>query len=111
MSPRRGSLKHLLQWLIAGSRGGVNRARIIDALKDEPKNANQICNILSVDYRTARHHLKILEKNRLITSVGERYGMMYFLSTELEEHYELFEEIWNRFGNRLKKEGRGVKGQ
>jgi len=97
------SLAHLLQWLIAGTRGGVNRARIIAAVHEAPQNANQLTGLLEVDYRTVRHHLDILEKNGLIISIGERYGKMYFPSLELEENYDLFEEIWIRIGKRLKK--------
>ncbi|MBC8225139.1 winged helix-turn-helix transcriptional regulator [Candidatus Bathyarchaeota archaeon] len=103
MAPRSRSFRHLLHWLIAGSRGGVNRAKIISILNDEPMNANQLTGILEVDYRTVRHHLDVLEKNGVITPMGERYGMMYFLSPEMEENYQVFEEIWNRFGNKEKK--------
>jgi DNA-binding transcriptional ArsR family regulator len=46
-----------------------------------------------MDYRTIRHHLKVLEKNRIITSAGDRYGTTYFLSPAMEENYALFEEI------------------
>jgi DNA-binding transcriptional ArsR family regulator len=92
----------LLHWLIAGSRGGVNRARIISAVHEIPQNANQLTGLLKVDYRTVRHHLDILEKNGLITSMGERYGKMYFISVELEENYRIFEEIWVRIGNKSK---------
>jgi len=46
-----------------------------------------------------RHHLDILEKNGLVTSMGPRYGKVYFLSSELEAGYGDFEEIWNRIGN------------
>ena len=104
MSSRKRNFRHLLQWLIAGSRGGVNRGRIIQALREEPLNANQLGNLLEVDYRTVRHHLDILMKNGVITSMGERYGKMYFLSQELEESWGDFEEIWARIGNKLKRE-------
>ena len=40
--------------------------------------------------------IDVLEKNDLITSMGERYGKMYFLSVELEENYGDFVEIWER---------------
>lgn len=103
MAPRKRSYKHLLQWLIVGTRGGVNRARIINAIREEPRNANQLRNLLEVDYRTVRHHLDVLEKNGLVTSMGERYGRIYFLSPELEENFDLFEEIWNEIGKKLKK--------
>ena len=104
MSSRKRNFRHLLQWLIAGSRGGVNRGRIIQALREEPLNANQLGNLLEVDYRTVRHHLDVLVKNGLVTSMGERYGKMYFLSQELEESWGDFEEIWVRIGNKLKRE-------
>ena len=93
MSASKRSLKYLLGWLIAGTRGGFTRAKILKALREKPQNANQLANLVKMDYRTIRHHLKVLLKNRLITSVGEGYGTTYFLSQVLEENYELFEEI------------------
>jgi DNA-binding transcriptional ArsR family regulator len=89
-------LKYLLGWLIAGTRGGPSRARIIEILKETPQNANQLATALKMDYRTIRHHLKVLEKNRIITTAGEGYGTTYFLSPVLEENYALFEEIVKR---------------
>ena len=105
MASRIRIFKHLLQWLIVGSRGGVNRGRIIETLRKEPLNANQLCKALGVDYRTVRHHLDVLEKNGLVTSMGERYGKIYFISQELDENYEDFVEIWKRIGKKSKKEG------
>jgi len=49
-----------------------------------------------MDYRTIRHHLEVLEKNKIITSMGEGYGTTYFLSQMMEENYALFEEILNK---------------
>jgi len=103
MASRSRPFKHLLQWLIAGTRGGANRAQIIMAIREEPRNANQLANLLGVDYRTVRHHLDVLEKNRLITSMGDQYGKMYFPSAELEANFEVFEEIWNEIGKKLKR--------
>ena len=90
------SLKYLIGWLIAGTRGGATRAKIIEALKETPQNANQLANQLGMDYRTIRHHLKVLEKNKIITAAGEGYGVTYFLSPAMEENYVLFEEILKR---------------
>jgi DNA-binding transcriptional ArsR family regulator len=89
-------LKYLLGWLIAGTRGGPTRAKIIETLKETPQNANQLATALKMDYRTIRHHLKVLEKNRIITTAGEGYGTTYFLSPVMEENYVLFEEIVKR---------------
>jgi DNA-binding transcriptional ArsR family regulator len=93
MYARPQSLKYVLGWLIAGMRGGATRAKIISALKESPQNANQLANLVGKDYRTIRHHLRVLEKNRIIVSAGDKYAATYFLSPEMEENYALFEEI------------------
>jgi DNA-binding transcriptional ArsR family regulator len=93
MSVSARPFKYLLGWLIVGTRGGLSRAKIIETLKETPRNANQLANLLELDYRTIRHHLEVLEKNRMITSAGEGYGITYFLSPAMEENYDLFEEI------------------
>jgi DNA-binding transcriptional ArsR family regulator len=93
MSASARPFKYLLGWLILGTRGGLSRAKIIKTLKETPQNANQLANLLELDYRTIRHHLEVLEKNRMITSAGEGYGITYFLSPAMEENYDLFEEI------------------
>ena len=106
MSIRVRPLKYLLGWLIAGSRGGITRAKIIETLRENPQNANQLATSLGMDYRTIRHHLKILLKNRLITSTGDGYGKTYFLSVDLEENYVLFEEILNKLWKKQKRGNR-----
>ncbi len=93
MSANTRQLKYLLGWLIAGTRGGPTRAKIIEILKENPQNANQLASSLGMDYRTIRHHLNVLQKNKITTSVGEGYGMTYFLSQTMEENYSVFEEI------------------
>ncbi len=103
MSVRVRPLKYLLGWLIAGTRGGVTRAKIIETLREKPQNANQLANSLEMDYRTIRHHLKILQKNRIITSAGNGYGKTYFLSTEMEENYGVFKEILNKLWKKQKR--------
>jgi DNA-binding transcriptional ArsR family regulator len=100
MSSNVRSLKYLLGWLIAGTRGGPTRAKIIAALKQSPMNANQLATLLKMDYKTMRHHLDVLEKNKIITSIGDRYGATYFLSQTMEDNYAMFEEIVNKIGKK-----------
>ena len=100
MSSNARSLRYLLGWLIAGTRGGPTRAKIIVALKEIPQNANQLATLLKMDYKTMRHHLEVLEKNRIITSIGDRYGATYFLSQTMEDNYALFEEIVKKIGKK-----------
>ena len=89
-------LKYLLRWLIAGTRGGGTRAQIIKTIRENPQNANQLANHLKLDYKTVRYHLEVLEKNRIITTVGDKYGAIYFLTQTMEDNYSLFEEIMNK---------------
>lgn len=93
MSSDARSIKYLLGWLIAGTKGGLSRAKIMQALNEAPQNANQLATKLGMDYRTIRHHLEVLEKNRIITSAGEGYGVTYFLTPMIEANYAVFEEI------------------
>ena len=104
MSASARPLKYLLGWLIAGTRGGLTRAKILKILKETPQNANQLASQLKMDYRTIRHHLEVLQKNRIITSAGEGYGMTYFLSPSMEENYALFEEIVDKIWKKQKRE-------
>ncbi len=88
--------------MIGGTRGGYNRARLINAIHENPQNAHQLSQELHLDYSTIRHHLEALEKNGLVTSLGDGYGLMYFLSENLLDNYEFFTEIWEKIGNKKK---------
>jgi predicted transcriptional regulator len=90
--------KRLLWWILVGSAGGFNRSRILQELTKTPRNANELATILKLDYKTTRHHLEMLKKNRLITTMGNGYGTVYFPSDLLEENMHLFKEIWGKIG-------------
>lgn len=94
-------LRRLLWYLLGGTRGGENRARIIRELLARPSNLNQLATRLNLEYRTIKHHIEVLRKNSLIVSRGESYGMTYFLSQYLEAHIELFNEICRRINLNL----------
>jgi len=87
------TVKHLLQWLILGSKGGITRTKILTTLNEKPMNANNLSKKLEMDYKTIQHHLKILEQNQLINSIGNKYGQIYVISTQLEEEYDLFKKM------------------
>lgn len=92
-------MNRLLWWLIAGSKGGASRAIMLRHLHHRPSNANQLATALSLDYKTVRHHLRVLEENGLVTTVNrEGYGAMYFLSSVMESSYQEFEEICSKIG-------------
>jgi DNA-binding transcriptional ArsR family regulator len=85
--------KRLLWYLFAGSRGGENRIRIIDLLKERPYNMNQLAEAIGVDYKAVQHHIGVLEKNNMVTKTGEKYGVLYFISNYLEVNIEAFNEV------------------
>jgi DNA-binding transcriptional ArsR family regulator len=85
--------KRLLWFLFAGSRGGDNRMKIIDLLKERPYNINQLSESLGLDYKAIQHHILVLQKNNMITKMGEKYGVLYFISNYLEANIEAFNEI------------------
>jgi len=85
--------KRLLWFIFTGSRGGLNRLKIISKLKENPLNTNQLAKELGLDYKAIQHHIKVLEKNNLITKAGEKYGVIFFISTFLEVNMGTFEEI------------------
>ena len=85
--------KRLLWFVFAGSRGGLNRLKIMKILKEKPSNINQLATDLGFDYKAIQHHIKVLAKNNLITKEGEKYGITYFVSTFLEVNMEAFDEI------------------
>jgi DNA-binding transcriptional ArsR family regulator len=87
-------MKDLLWWLCVGSKGGINRGRIIELLQKNPYNAYNISEILELNYKTVRHHLKLLEEHKIVvTPPGVKYGAVYFLSEEMKENMELFEKF------------------
>jgi predicted transcriptional regulator len=86
-------MEQALWYLIAGTRGGENRARIIRSLDDRPKNANRLSETLDLDYKTVRHHIEMLEEYGTVESGGNDYGEMYFLTDRFEKNRETFEEI------------------
>jgi len=46
-----------------------------------------------LDYKAIQHHIGVLEKNNLITRVGDKYGANFFISTFLEVNLDVFDEI------------------
>ena len=85
--------KRLLWFVFAGSRGGLNRLKIISKLRENPFNTNQLAKEMGLDYKAIQHHIRVLEKNNMITKVGEKYNVTYFISTYLEVNMGAFEEI------------------
>lgn len=90
-------MRNVIYYLIAGTKGGETRARIINNIKQEPKNSYKIANTLNLDYKTVQHHLKILIDNGVFIRRGS-YGAVYFISNLMDENMRYFDEIWDKLG-------------
>jgi len=88
--------RRLLWYLFAGSKGGENRIKIIKLLQDTPLNINRMAEVLNLDYKAVQHHVDVLQKNNLVSRMGEKYGIMYFVSNYLESNMDTFKEIVNK---------------
>ncbi|PKL68724.1 MAG: ArsR family transcriptional regulator [Methanobacteriales archaeon HGW-Methanobacteriales-1] len=87
-------MKKLIWWLFMGSKGGINRAKITNLIDEKPCNAHQISEELNLNYKTVKHHLRLLEENNvIICTKGVSYGALFFISDEMEANYKIFEKI------------------
>ena len=86
-------MEKALWYLLAGTRGGQNRVRLIRSLSDRPRNANQLADQLDLDYNTVRHHLDMLIDHDVVERGEANYGALYFLTDGFERHRDEFERI------------------
>lgn len=80
-------------YVLAGTRGGENRARILTAVDERPRNPNQLAEALDLNYSTVRHHLEVLAENGMVERAGEGYGAVYLPSDLARANWELVERI------------------
>ena len=83
----------MLWYVFVGTRGGENRARLLRALNDQPRNPNQLADDLNLDYTTIRHHLDVLVENDILRNSGDEYGAIYLPSDRAQTNWEMIEEI------------------
>lgn len=86
-------MEAVLWYVLTGTRGGTNRARILRALDDRPRNANQLAEALDLDYKTVRHHLDVLVENGVLEDSGDDYGAVYLPTDRARHHWDTIEEI------------------
>ena len=92
-------IKMLLWSTFAGSKGCINRVKIVSQLRKTPLNTNQLSKQLRLDYKVIERHLDILDEYGFVIKVGDRYGTTYFLSSLLESNLNLFDEVADKAKN------------
>ncbi len=90
------TLRNILLWILLGTKGGIRRATIINALKERPMTASQLQRMMGLDYKTIRYHLDLLLENKLVEPIGKRYGQLYIITPMLEADYEVFLGLWGK---------------
>jgi len=86
-------MEAVLWYVLTGTRGGENRLRILQALRERPRNANQLAEDLDLDYKTVRHHLDVLADNGIVTDSGDDYGAVYLLTDRAEHNWDTVRTI------------------
>jgi len=93
--------RKLLLYLFTGTKGGYTRLKIIISLEERPFNTHQLSKELGFDYKAIQHHMRILEKNNLVTKVGEKYGAIFHLSNFLEVNIGALGEVIDRLERKM----------
>jgi DNA-binding transcriptional ArsR family regulator len=86
-------MEGVLWHVLASSRGGPTRVRIVRALEERPYNANELADRLELDYTTVRHHLDVLQENSVVRSTDDDYAAVYLFTDQVEDHWDVVEEI------------------
>jgi len=93
--------RKLLIYLFTSTRGGFTRLRIIMHLLEKPFNTHQLAQILDLDYKAVQHHMKVLEKNNMVSKIGEKYGAIFHLSNFLELNIHTLEEAIDKLDRKM----------
>jgi len=96
----RRTMEGTLWHVLSGTKGGPNRARILRAIHERPRNANQLADTLDLDYKTVRHHLDVLREEKLVRRSGDEYGAIYLPSDRIRQYWDTAEEIIERVTSR-----------
>jgi len=93
--------RKLLLYLFTSTRGGFTRLRIIIHLLDKPYNTHQLSQVLDLDYKAVQHHMKVLQKNNMVSKIGEKYGAIFHLSNFLEINIGALEEAIDKLDRKM----------
>jgi len=88
-------------FLFTGARGGFTRLRIVMLLLEKPYNTHQLALELGLDYKAVQHHMKILEKNNLVSKIGEKYGAVFHISNFLEYNIGALNEAIDKLDRKM----------
>ncbi|MFC7232795.1 winged helix-turn-helix domain-containing protein [Saliphagus sp. GCM10025308] len=86
-------MEDVLWYVLASSRGGPTRVRILRALEERPRNANQLATDLEFDYTTIRHHLDVLMENNVVRRTDDDYAAVYLFTEQVRSNWDTVETV------------------
>lgn len=86
-------MEPVLWYVLTGTRGGVNRIRLLRAVDERPRNANRLADDLDLSYDTVRHHLDVLVDNDVVRASGDEYGAVYLPTDAARSNWDVVEQI------------------
>ena len=54
-----------------------------------------------MDYKAIQHHIRIMEKNNLVSKIGEKYGAMFHISAFLEYNIRALDEAIDKLDRKM----------
>jgi DNA-binding transcriptional ArsR family regulator len=70
-------------------------------LLEKPYNTHQLAQALDLDYKAVQHHMKVLQKNNMISKIGEKYGAIFHLSNFLEINIGALDEAIDKLDRKM----------
>lgn len=86
-------VRRLLMHLFAGTAGGFTRLRIVMLLLEAPRNTHQLSGAMGMDYKSVQRHLRVMQKNSLVSSAGGGYGAAFRVSDMLEHNIRALDHV------------------
>jgi predicted ArsR family transcriptional regulator len=89
-------MEAVLWQVLAGTRGGPNRARLLRAIDERPRNMNQLAEALDLDYKTVQHHMEVLEENDVVRSTQQQYGAVWLPTERARANWDTVEDVLSK---------------
>jgi len=70
-------------------------------LLEKPLNTHKLSLELHLDYKAVQHHMKVLEKNNMVSKIGNRYGAVYYLSNFLEINISALDDAIDKLDRKM----------
>lgn len=85
--------------LLIGRDGGKTTVKIIDMILTRPFNANKLATSLNLDYKTIKHHIKLLLEHKYVEEMEIGKTTIYYPSEKLFNNLDEYNIITEHLKN------------